>query len=263
MGIGGGATPALAQAVFGVSVSPHATAASRLPSNGTTYTVTFSVTDTTTGTDSVTYDLLTSQRPGSVLTTVSITGTGVTQGPNPDSAQVRLPIAGAVVVTVTYSVGNVSAGSIDTLVFLARAVPNPATLDSAKLVVTVTRPSLTVVKSVNPGGTQLPGANLTYTTTITNTGTESAEGVVHVDSVPAQIGFEVGSVSTTLPGGVTGTVAYSSDGTTWAYGPVSGGCGAPAGFDYCVRAIRLSLGNPLSHVGPNNTVQLVFVAKVK
>ena len=263
LGLGGGASPALAQTIFGVSVSPHNSAATRLPSNGTTYTVTFTVTDTSTGISPVIYDLLTSQRPGAVLTTVSITGSGVTQGSNPDSAQVTLLPGGAVVATVTYSVGDVTAGSIDTLVFLARALGNLAS-DSGKLAVTVIRPTITVVKSVNPGGTPPPGTDLTYTVTLTNTGTENAVNVVHVDSVPAQLGFKVGSVSTTLPGGMTGTVAYSSDGgTTWTYVPVSAGCSAPAGYDYCVRDIRLSLTNPLSSVGPNNIVQLQFVAKVK
>ncbi len=119
------------------------------------------------------------------------------------------------------------------------------------------------MKAVNPGGTAPPGTDLTYTVTLTNTATENAVNVVHVDSVPAQLGFKLGSVSTSLPGGVTGTVAYSNDGTTWTYVPVSAGCSAPAGYDYCVRAIRLLLGNPLKSVGPNNVVQLVFVAQVK
>jgi uncharacterized repeat protein (TIGR01451 family) len=165
---------------------------------------------------------------------------------------------------VTYSVGNVAAGSIDTLVFKARAVGSAATIDTGKLAVTAVRPSLAVLKSVAPPGTPSPGADLTYTITLTNGGSENAVTVVHVDSLPAQIGFKVGSVGTTLPGGVSGTVAYSNNGgTTWIYVPVSAGCSAPAGYDYCVRDIRLSLGNPLSNVGPNNTAQLVFVARVK
>jgi uncharacterized repeat protein (TIGR01451 family) len=177
---------------------------------------------------------------------------------------VTLLPGGAVVATVTYSVGDVTAGSIDTLVFLARAALSPETSDSAKLVVTVIRPSVTVVRSVNPTGTPPPGTDLTYTLTLTNTGTDNAVNVVHVDSVPAQLGFKVGSVSTTLPGGITGIVEYSSDGgTTWTYVPVSAGCSAPAGYDYCVRDIRLSLGRPLRHAGNNKTVQLVFVAQVK
>ena len=259
-----GASPALAQTTFGVSVSPHNAAASRLPSNGTTYTVTFTVTDTSNAISPVIYDLLTTHRPGGVVTTVSITGTGVTQGGDPDSAQVVLLPGGAVVTTVTYAVGDVTAGSIDTLVFLARAALDPATSDSGKLVVTVIRPSITIAKSVKPVGTAPPGTDLTSTVTLTNTGTEDAVNVVHVDSVPAQLGFKVGSVSTTLPSGVTGTIAYSDDGgATWTYVPLSAGCGAPAGYDYCVTGIRLSLNNPLSSVGPNNKVQLEFVAKVK
>jgi uncharacterized repeat protein (TIGR01451 family) len=229
--------------VYGVSVSPHSTTASRLPRNGTNYTVAFTVSNTGNGYTS--YDLLTSKRPGTVLTTVSITGTGVTQGGNPDSARLANVLAGnPIVATVTYSVGNVTAGLIDTLVFKARAVGSAATIDTGKLAVTVVRPSLSVVKAVNPSGTLSPGTNLTYTITLTNSGTENAVSVVHVDSLPSQVGFKVSSVSTTLPLGVSGTVAYSSNGgSTWTYVPVSTGCSAPVGYDYCVRDIRLSLSN--------------------
>ncbi len=249
--------------VYGVSVSPHNTTASRLPSNGTNYTVAFTVSNT--GNGSTSYDLLTSKRPGTVLTTVSITGTSVTQGGNPDSARMANVVAGTpVVATVTYSVGNVAAGLIDTLVFKARAVGSAATVDTGKLAVTVVRPSLTVVKTAAPPGTPAPGADLTYTITMTNGGTETAVGVVHVDSLPAQVGFKVGSVGTTFPPGVSGTVAYSNNGAaTWTYVPASAACSAPAGYDYCVTHIRLSLANPLSNVAPNNAVQLVFVVRVK
>jgi uncharacterized repeat protein (TIGR01451 family) len=169
-----------------------------------------------------------------------------------------------VVATATYSVGNVAAGLTDTLVFKARAVGSAATVDTGKLAVTVVRPNINVSKSVAPPGAPNPGANLTYTITVTNAGSESAVSVTHVDSLPVQIGFKVGSVSTTLPPAVTGTIAYSNTGgTTWIYTPVSAGCSAPAGYDYCVTDIRLSLNNPLSNVGPNNVAQLVFVARVR
>jgi len=126
------------------------------------------------------------------------------------------------------------------------------------------KPSLTVTKSVSPSGTAVPGTDLTYTTTLTNVGSEKASALVHVDSVPPQLGFKVGSVSTALPSGMTATIAYSNDGgTTWTYVPVSAGCGAPAGYDYCVQDIRTLLSGALNGNGPNNTVQIVFVAKVK
>jgi uncharacterized repeat protein (TIGR01451 family) len=250
--------------VHGVAVSPHLTTANRLPSNGTHYTVAFTVHDTSTGTGPTSYVLLTSRRHD-VITTVSITGTGVTQGSNPDSAEVvDVPAGGAALATVTYSVDDGAEGAVDTLVFLALAIGSPATHDTGALVVVRVKPSLTVTKSVSPSGTTVPNTDLTYTTTLTNVGSEKATALVHVDSVPPQLGFQVGSVSTTLPNGMTATIAYSNDdGNTWTYVPVSAGCGAPAGYDYCVKDIRTLLGGALNGNGPNNTVQIVFIAKVK
>ena len=250
--------------IYGVAVSPHLTAASRLPSNGTNYTVAFTVHDTSTGTGPTSYVLLTSKRHD-VLTTVSITGTGVTQGGNPDSAEVvNVPAGGFAVATVTYSVANGAVGSVDTLVFLARAVASPATRDTGQHVVTRARPSVSGARTVSPSGTPPPGTDLTYTLTLSNTGTEDAVNVVHIDSLPPQLGFKVGSITTTLPGSMTATIEYSHDGgTTWTYVPVSAGCGAPAGYDYCVTGIRTTLGKPLSNVGPQNIVEVAYIAKIK
>ena len=250
--------------VHGVSVSPHLSAANRLPSNGTHYTVAFTVHDTSTGTGPTSYVLLTSRRHD-VIATVSITGTGVTQGGNPDSAEmVNVPAGGFAVATVTYSVANGAVGSVDTLVFLARAVGSPATHDTGQHVVTRTRPSVSGARTVSPSGTPPPGTDLTYTLTLSNTGTEDAVNVVHIDSLPPQLGFKVGSITTTLPGSMTATIEYSHDGgTTWTYVPVSAGCSAPAGYDYCVTGIRTTLGKPLSNVGPQNIVEVAYIAKIK
>src|SRR5204863_6554102 len=76
----------------GTVVTPDTASASRLPSNGTNYTAVFTVQNT--GGQSDGYDLLTTKRPGSALTVMSITGSGVTQGANPDSARLaRLGLA--------------------------------------------------------------------------------------------------------------------------------------------------------------------------
>lgn len=256
-----GVSPALAQ-IFGVSVTPHTGTASRLPSNGTSYTAAFSVNNT--GNATTSYVLLTGNRTGR-LTTISLTGIGVTQAGNPDSAEVVAVGAGeAALVTVTYSVDNAAEGSIDTLVFRAFALGSPTTSDSGFHIVTLVKPSVTVVKSVNPSGTATPGTDLTYTTTLTNAGSEKAASVVHVDTLPAQLGFKMGSVVTTVPAGMSATVDYSSNGgATWSYTPQSAGCGAPAGYDYCVREIRTSLGDAQGNMGPNKIVEIVFVAKVK
>jgi uncharacterized repeat protein (TIGR01451 family) len=244
-------------------VSPLNTSASRLPSNGTNYIVSFTTQNA--GSTTASYDLLTSKRPGTGLTTVSITGGGVTQGANPDSARLTNLAGGAsVAVTVTYSVGNVAAGVVDSLVFKARSVADPTNADTGKLAVTVVRPSATLSKAVAPSGTQPPGTDLTYTVTLTNPGTASAASVVVVDTVASTVEFKFGSVVTNLPTGISVAVEYSNDGgSTWIYVPTSGGCSAPAGYDRCVNRIRWRLLNPLSDTPPDNTGNVQFISRIR
>jgi len=256
-------TKTIVAKVYAVSVSPHATTASQLPSNGVNSTVAFTVTNT--GNGSTSYDLLTAKRPGTVLTTVSIAGPGITQGANPDSARLTSLLTGSsAIATVTYAVAMAASGAKDTLVFKARAVGSPATADTGKLTLTLVRPTMTVAKSVSPGGTQLPGANLTYTVTLSNIGSSNATSVVVVDTLPTAVLFKVGSIVNTLPAGVSVTVDYSNNGgATWTYVPTSGGCGAPAGYDGCVNRVRWRLQNPLSSTAPNNTGTLQLVTQIR
>ncbi len=248
---------------YDVAVVPDTQTASRLPSNGTNYTVDFTVANIGSNTDD--YDLLTTKLPGGTITVVSITGPGVTQGANPDSARLaNLGMGLTATVTVTYAVASVPAGTTDTLVLTARSVGAPSKTDDARLELVVVRPTLAIGKTVDPVGTPPPGTDLTYTITVTNAGSDSAMSVVHVDSLPTQVGFKFGSVSTTLPPGVTATVAYSNDGgSSWTYTPLDAGCGAPAGYDDCVTHLRWSLQNPLSHLAPDNSGQFEFVARIR
>jgi uncharacterized repeat protein (TIGR01451 family) len=258
-------TKTIVAKVYAVSVSPHTTTASQLPSNGVNYTVAFTVTNTGNGSGSTSYDLLTAKRPGTVLTTVSIAGPGITQSANPDSARLTSLLAGSsAIATVTYAVAMAASGTKDTLVFKARAVLSPATADTGKLTLTVVRPTMTVAKSVSPGGTHLPGANLTYTVTLTNIGSSNAASVVVVDTLPPAVLFKVGSIVNSLPAGVSVVVAYSNNGgATWTYVPTSGGCGAVAGYDGCVNRVRWSLQSPLSSTAPNNTGTLQLVTQIR
>jgi hypothetical protein len=248
---------------YGASVAPATTTASRLPSNGTNYTVVFTVQNTGSGSDN--YDLLTTRTPGTALTTVSITGTNVTQGANPDSARLAgLAASASVAVTVTYSVGNVAIGAVDTLNFKARSTGDATKSSTGKMALTVIRPSMTTTHVVNPTGTQIPGTQLTYTTTITNIGTTTASTVIVADSVSANLQFKLGSVVTNMPVGIMVALEYSNDaGATWTYTPVTGGCSAPAGFDGCVNRIRWRLLSSLSSVGPDNTGNVQFVTRIK
>src|SRR6266536_2647157 len=246
-------TKTIVAKVYGVLVSPHATAASQLPSNGINYTVAFAVTNT--GNSFTTYDLLTAKRPGTVISTVSIAGAGITQGANPDSARLtNLATGASATATVTYAAAMAASGTKDTLVFKARAVLSPATADTGKLALTLVRPTMTITKGVSPGGVQLPGASLTYTVTITNIGSSNAASVVVVDTLPGTVQFQVGSIVNTLPAGVSVLVDYSNNaGATWTYVPASGACSAPAGYDRCVNRVRWRLQNPVGATAPNNT----------
>ncbi len=248
---------------FAVAVTPDTVAASRLPSNGTNYTADLTVTNSGTATDD--YDLLTSTSPGGTTSVVSITGSGVTQAANPDSARLSNLAAGdSAVVTVTYSVADVPLGTLDTLFLVARSVGSPATSDDGRLELTVTRPDIITAKAVNPSGTQVPGTDLTYTITITNAGSEEGVNVVTVDSLATEVEFKLGSVVNNLPAGVGVTVEYSDDnGATWTYTPVSAGCSAPAGYDACVTHVRWSLQNNLPYSAPDNTGDVQFVARIR
>lgn len=251
--------------VLSVQVAPDGVDTLRhLPSNGTAYAYAFTVTNTSAS--AWAFDLFAYPAGGgaSFVTVDSITGAGVSGGAEPDSA--RIPSLGAGTsanVSVWYRVGAVAAGSLDTLRLLAYPATAPASADSGFAMVRVVRPAITTAKSVNPSGVQAPGTELMYTVTVMNSGSEAAEAVVTVDSLPAEVQFRVGSASTTLPAGIGETLEYSIDGTNWTYAPASGGCGAPAGFDGCITRIRWTLTDPLSAVAPDNTAALQFVARIR
>ncbi len=233
-----------------------------LPSNGTSYSYKLTIDNTS----SVIEDFGLFGFPGDVstfLTVDSIVGPSVTAGATADSASIAgIPASTVDSAFVWYSVANVAAGTLDSLYVEARSFSSSAVADTGWVFIEVVKPNLTVGKAVTPNGTQLPGTDLTYTVTITNDGTDDAASVVVLDSVPAELDFKVGSVVNSLP--VTATVEYSNDaGSSWTYVPVSAGCGAPATYDACVTHIRWTLDTHLSYVGPNNTGDVEFVARIQ
>lgn len=238
------------------SVTPDGgQALQRLPSNGTNYTFQFTVTND--GTSAATFGLKAFRRSGTALAIVSVNGVAG------DTTALALNGGASSSVPVVYSVSGVPAGTLDTLLLRARATTGGAVSDTGFADLTVVRPSLAISKSASPPGNPAPGAELTYTIDVTNVGTDSAVSVVHVDSLPGQVQFKVGSVSETLPAGVTVARAYSNDGgASWVYVPASGGCGAPAGYDGCVTRIRWALQASLSTASGQNTVEFRFVTRV-
>ncbi|HST60415.1 MAG TPA: DUF3344 domain-containing protein [Longimicrobium sp.] len=247
-----------------VDVTPDGLAApeTRLPGK---YSRLFQVENASLSADN--YDLLDrfSGAPA-FLTPDSITGTAVTRGARADSARVSIPAGTTRSVNVWYTVPQ--GASAENLVHLrARSVTYPTTATAADTGYTQmvrVSPRLTITKSVTPQNTLSPGTELTYTMQIANAGDFAARGVVVNDSVPPQVVFKLGSVSQTLPAGITATPSYSSDaGATWTYVPVSAGCGAPAGYDACVRRVRWTLTGDLAPGAPASTSSFVFLARIK
>jgi uncharacterized repeat protein (TIGR01451 family) len=136
-------------------------------------------------------------------------------------------------------------------------------------------PSVGLVKSVSPGGSKIPGSDLLYTVVYTNTGGQPATNFIIVDPntanlVPAErvfrnVDFKLGSL-TSGPGstGMVASFEYSNDGgSTWTYTPVSGGGGAPAGYDRAVTNVRWVFAGSLSYIGPNNTGSVSLTVRIR
>src|SRR5229473_4526190 len=128
-------------------------------------------------------------------------------------------------------------------------------------------PNVGLQKSVTPNTAAqlIPGADLTYTINFTNTGTGPAVNFVMLDPIPANTDFKVGSVTSSLgTTGLTVAVAYSNNGgATYAYTPVSGGGGAPSGYDRNVTNVRWTFTGNLSQTSPNNSGSVGFTAEIR
>ena len=135
----------------------------------------------------------------------------------------------------------------------------------ATAAVSLVFPVVGLVKSVNPNTPQPPATDLTYTIAFTNAGGTTAQSLVISDPVPTNTDFKVGSVTNSLgTTGLTIAVAYSNNGgSTYVYTPLSGGGGAPAGYDRSVTTIRWTFTGTLSQASPNNTGSVGFTARIR
>ena len=150
---------------------------------------------------------------------------------------------------------------------LAGGVINGVT--SQTLTVT-SSPLLTLVKMAD-APTKTPGSVITYTITAANTGGGNATSVVLSDHLGPYTSFAVDGFGAGVPfqftdgspsSGLTlGTPVYSSNGgSTFTYTPVSGGGGAPSGYDANVTDWKI----PMSGTMPaNGTCSVSFKAVVR
>lgn len=213
------------------------------------------------------YNLLaTFTGPAGLMTIDSVTGTGVTRAAaRPDSGRVTLA-AGTyrdVLVWYTVNVGAPADGLIHLKARSAAFPTVPVATDTGYTQMKRVAPQLTLTKSVSPQNTLSPGTDLTYTMQTANVGDYAARGVTVTDLVPTQTAFKLGSVTQTVPTGITATPSYSLNGTAWTYAPVSGGCSAPAGYDACVRYVRWTLTGDLPAGAAASAGTFRFVARIR
>lgn len=159
--------------------------------------------------------------------------------------------------------GGVPMGTVETGVITVTGSGSGAT-DTATDITTIVAGNLILTKSVNPVGDQAPGTELTYRTDYNNAGTGDLSAIVIFDAIPAWTQYRVlsATVGTLAPGITAITIEFSDDGgSSWAYVPVDGGGGAPAGFDANVTNVRWTLTGTLA--GGDGTVDGVgFIVRI-
>lgn len=161
---------------------------SRLPSNGTTYTMTFPVTSTLSGTDSVAIKAAASN--------ANVTITQV-QGVAGDSVALSFVYNETKNIVVTFTVADVAAGSTAGITLTATSFSIGTATDSETATVTVIRPALTITKgaftdaaaTTAVSGNVLPGQTIYFKVTVTNSGTAAASNVSVEDVLPAEVTY--------------------------------------------------------------------------
>lgn len=198
---------------------------------------------------------------GTFVQVDSVTGPGIT---NPAAyATASVPLAGrtSYVYTVWYRV-TPGDTAVNTQFLRAQAVTDTLLRDDGFVEVRRVRPRLTLTKSVSPAGTLPIGTDLTYTLRIANVGEYAARSVTVTDSVPPQVVLKVGSVSQTLPSGLTASVTYLDAGGA-PITPGGAGCSATAGYDTCVRRIVWTVSGDLPAGATISEGQFGFIARIR
>jgi uncharacterized repeat protein (TIGR01451 family) len=242
---------------------------------------TYSITTTNSGFASTSGTVTATDTLPAGLTATAITGTGWTcvLGTLTCTRSDAL-VAGSSypAITLTVNVSLTAPASVTNSASVSGGGQSNTANDTANDLTTINPaapPSVGLVKSVSPGGSQIPGTDLLYTVVYTNTGGQPATNFIIVDPntanlVPAErvfrnVDFKIGSL-TSSPGstGLVATFEYSNNGgSTWTYTPVSGGGGAPAGYDRAVTNVRWVFVGSLSHIGPNNTGNVSLTVRIR
>ena len=132
--------------------------------------------------------------------------------------------------------------------------------DSGSVDVDILPNPLLVMVKIADDSTVDPGQSVIYTLQISNSGAENAETVDIKDVLGEFTAFGVNTYGAGVPFQFTegvpasglsiGATTYSSDGgSTWTYSPVSGGGGAPAGYDANVTNFNVVMTGSMNASG--------------
>lgn len=151
------------------------------------------------------------------------------------------------------AVGTVPAGTpdhtVDTLAVTMRSSNDTAISETARINTTVTAPTLAVAKSVNPVGSQPPGAELVYTSTVTNNGSGVATKVTLSDIIPTYTTYKPGSI---LTGPDAGSLSAKTDDAD----------GDGAFYDDASRAVIAGSGGANITLGTGGTLVVRFTVTI-
>ena len=212
---------------YAVAVTPDGgQSITKLPSNGTNYSFTFTVTNNGNGTDGFT---LVASHPGSAITIVSVNGVAGSSTSISGVASLAAPT-----IAVVYSVGNVAAGSTDNVVLTATSTGDVSVNNAGFADLTVIRPALSMAKAAYRdnqstllvgGDLVIPGEYIQYKVTITNNGAANATVVQITDAMPAEVtyntatgdlaGWTFNFATGTLTADLTGTLAPAASRFIW------------------------------------------------
>jgi uncharacterized repeat protein (TIGR01451 family) len=223
---------------------------------GTEFTFAFSVTNTGNGTDNFNLSGLTENNgqdddfftswtfyldedgdgvldPGE---TTTVTSTG-----NMDSGDELFYIA------VGTLPGGTADADADNVSFSATSQGDTGVSDAETITITCQAPVILsgtggLLKAVSPTGNQPPGTTLTYTLSVTNSGSAAAADVVVTDHVPE---------NTTL---VAGQLTLAGSGVTDSAGDSDGGSATTSGGDHGKGVVTFSVGS----LDPEETVTMTF-----
>lgn len=259
-----------------MQVQKSASAGTVASGNTFTYTVTATNLGYNTSTSIVISDVL----PADVNYVSHVASTGSFLDSNSNGIPDRWTIPtlagqGSATLTLTVTAASVTASvartNTATLVSLT-GLNQDTTNDSASASVTILPAASLSTLKTSSSATANPGQVLRYRVYVSNAGFGTATSVVALDTLPPftafrlntfgagqHVRFTQGTPSSAL---ALGTVQYSNDGgSTYTYTPVSGGGGAPAGFDANVTHARIPLTGSMAGNGANFWVEYDVIVR--